>query len=281
MSGRVRFSLEDPVALCLEEKRDPAPAYPTASIQKGITLWHKHTDLSEEGVGFGLPVMKRGRRTIYPGSVRLSVEDRGDLIRLKALYNLNIGETLYLKGKPARRRAFDLVNEWFSMLHRRHPALRAVIDRGGINLRSALRIERKFEEGISCGEAAVSYEIDAGRRTISVGVDLRQCGFDRGARIFMMNELGANHFDQYRDSRGFRLKGEAIGTWEEVRAGEATFLDSVHSLSFTLPKAGGARMFRGRELVPGKLAWAGLAYALSARAESFRYTIIIKEEALR
>jgi len=224
-----------------------------------------------------LPVMKRGSRTNYPGSVRLNAAEEGGFTRVKAEYDLNIGEKLYLRGKPAPGKAFNLVNEWFSELHRRHPSLRTPVRRGSARFRAALNIERKFEEEVSLGKVSVGYDIDAALKTVTVDLDLRASRFDPGAEIFVMNELGADFFDEYRDSCGCRLKREAIGTWDEVRAAEAAFLDSAHGLSLTLLNVEGARLFRGRERVPGKLAWAGLTYKLPGRAEHFRYTVRIGE----
>jgi len=41
--------------------------YPSCRIQKGLILVHDNKDLSEEGVGFGVPVLKFGQKTIFPG----------------------------------------------------------------------------------------------------------------------------------------------------------------------------------------------------------------------
>ena len=90
-----------------------------------------------------------------------------------------------------------------------------------------------------------------------------------------MNELGANHFDRYRDSNGLFLKGNAIGTWDEIFADEASFIDSCDNIAFTLKQVKGARMFRGRELVEGRLAWSGLAYRLPRDIINFAYDIRI------
>ncbi|MCX9025362.1 MAG: hypothetical protein OIN85_04610 [Candidatus Methanoperedens sp.] len=90
-----------------------------------------------------------------------------------------------------------------------------------------------------------------------------------------MNELGANHFDSYRDSNGLFLRGKAIGTWDETIADETSFIDFRDSIAFTLNRVKEARMFRGRELVEGRLAWSGLAYVLPHDIINFTYDIRI------
>ena len=77
-----------------------------------------------------------------------------------------------------------------------------------------------------------------------------------------MNEQGAHFFDRYTDSSGCVRQGVSIETWREVTAGDASFLDPFHGVFFSMRSAPGARLFRGRELVEGRLAWAGLAYVL-------------------
>lgn len=93
----------------------------------------------------------------------------------------------------------------------------------------------------------------------------------------LMNEQGAGYFDTYRDSKGLFLRGNAIGTWDETSAGEASFIDTLHGIGFTLLKVPGARMFRGRELVASRLAWAGLAYSIPLSRANFDYCIKVRK----
>ena len=91
----------------------------------------------------------------------------------------------------------------------------------------------------------------------------------------VLNEQGANWFDKYVDSEGRILNGNEIGSWDEIFANEASFLDQADGLSFSLKAVMGARMFRGREIVPGRLAWSGLAYVLPPQRDEFAYSIAI------
>src|SRR5512136_2459318 len=53
--------------------------YPTAPMQKGLLLIHNGKDLSEEGLGFGVPLLKRGIHVIYPGSIELASQQNSQL----------------------------------------------------------------------------------------------------------------------------------------------------------------------------------------------------------
>ena len=45
--------------------------YPAARLQRGLLLVCPGRDLAEEGVGFGVPVLKRGAQTVFPGAMEL------------------------------------------------------------------------------------------------------------------------------------------------------------------------------------------------------------------
>ena len=59
-----------------ERSRDPS-RYPTGRLQRGLLLLHEAEDLAEEGVGLGVPILKRGAQTIFPGGLELTCQRRG------------------------------------------------------------------------------------------------------------------------------------------------------------------------------------------------------------
>ena len=90
-----------------------------------------------------------------------------------------------------------------------------------------------------------------------------------------MHEQGARSFDAYHDSSGVQLQGREIGLWDEVRAREAWFESSTHRVSFKVGTMPGARLFRGRELVGSRLAWAGFGYSLPPAFGSMQHQLTI------
>jgi hypothetical protein len=120
----------------------------------------------------------------------------------------------------------------------------------------------------SSGIVRVLYTI----RSENIHIKVDTSRVRKNCTIILINEQGANYFDKYSDTSGLSLKGDAIGTWDEAFTDEATFVDTSHKLEFTLHKVKGARMFRGRELVSGSLAWARLAYDIM-NITDFSYNI--------
>jgi hypothetical protein len=189
---------------------------------------------------------------------------------------MNLVERLAL---PTRRSlvsaALNAVREPLASLHRRYRVLRRVLTGISNAMRAALGIRTTFEHARSLGIIRVTYRLDASAGRVSVRVEARDLAVEGSTELVIMNELGARFFDRYTDSTGCERKGDAIETWQEVAAGQATFHDSGHGVSFTLSGAPGARLFRGRELVQDRLAWAGLAYVLPADTKEFSYDIAL------
>ncbi len=124
--------------------------------------------------------------------------------------------------------------------------------------------ELKVISTIDIETGIVSFEIDASALPSSI------------SEVVVMNEQGAHHFDIYQDSCGVFLQGPEIGHWDEVHAEEAWFENSTRRIAFRLSQVKGARLFRGRELVDSRLAWAGFGYSFAPSIKRFRYKLKIE-----
>ena len=128
---------------------------------------------------------------------------------------------------------------------------------------------------------AVTYSICKEGSKVRISVDLSELPRNDRMEVIIANEQGARYFDAYRDSFGDSRNGKAIGTWNEVFADEASFMDRDSGIAFSLQRLPNVRLFRGRELVEGNLAWSGLNYVLSPHSPNFIYDIQIGETAER
>jgi hypothetical protein len=255
--------------ICLVTPGTKPDCYPTSRIQKGLALHCGGQDLSEEGVGFGVPVLNIGREAVFPGSGVWKTELKGDSAIVEAEYSMNLVGRMAVGDRRIDCRTFYLAREWLAGQYRRHPELRKGILYGAELSRRVMSMKDAFVEVPSVGSVKTVYSIMDG----SVRVDLDLRGVPDGHELVIMNEQGANHFDSYKDSGGLFLEKNAIGSWDEVFSDRASFIDSQIGLFFALKRVEGARMMRGRELLSDRLAWAGLAYVLSPGTKSFSYTI--------
>ncbi len=272
----VRIQMTTGICLCIKNPEIEQGDYPACRIQKGLLLVHENRNLSEEGIGFGVPVLKFGHETIFPGYAWITTEKDSDTAVVKIDYDMNLVERIAVKScKRIDNKAFYKIKEYFSWLHREYPLLRGILIRSSNSLRRTCDLETRFVKVASVGMASVVNIVDIKKGTIHVSVNISNVKKEGCTEVNIMNELGANHFDSYHDSNGLFLRGNAIGTWDEIFADEASLIDSCDNIAFTLKQVKGARMFRGRELVENRLAWSGLAYLLPQDITSFAYDILI------
>ena len=249
-------------------------AYPVARLQRGLLLRHDGDDLIEEGVGFGVPILKRGAQTIFPGGMDLRLDGEAPW-SATATFEMNLVERLTGgSGGPASR-SFYVLRDVLAAVHRRCPPLRGLLTASSNAMRRRFGWQTTFEQVATCALVKVVYRVDT-EALVHIAVDVGE--LPAGVtEVVVMNELGARHFDRYRDSGGACLRGAEIGTWVRVTAAEASLCSAAAGVSFSLAQAQGARLYRGWELVGSRLAWSGFGYSLGAAAGRFAYDLRLAE----
>jgi hypothetical protein len=282
--------LPDGLALRIADDAQSADTagYPTRQLQKGFVVLDGGEDLAEEGVGFGVPILKRGVQTVFPGSLELGWHREGVLWEVTAAYGMNLVERLARQdGRRVRSRPLMAAKDSLAALHRRVPALRGPLTATSRALRRAFGWETTYDDAGFEVAVTVTYVVDSVTGAVRVAVDLsglqgaevspaRADGLPGGfTSLVVMNELGAHHFDRYADSDGADLRGPEIGTWDEVGAAQADFVCAARRVAFSLGQAERAALHRGRELIDARLAWAGFGYSLSPPVGRFAYDMTI------
>ena len=251
-------------------------AWPTGRLQRGLVLIDDGVDLAQEGVGFGVPILKRGLQTIFPGGMTLTVAAEGPVWQVTAAYRLDLVERLAASdGGAVRQRLVYTAKDGLAAVHRRVPALRRPLTAASNAVRRVFGWRTTYEPAGLVATIPVTYAVRGDDGVVSVVADLS--GVPAGiTEIVLMNELGAGHFDRYEDSSGASLAGAAVGTWDDVGAETASFVSSRRRLAFTLASVPGTRLLRGREVVAGRLAWAGFGYVLRPGAPRFAYEVRVR-----
>jgi len=256
---------------------DTGSTYPTARLQKGLVLLHDGQDLSEEAVGFGVPILKRGLQTIFPGEVDLYLHGGSAHTRVSARYKLSLEERIARNGNGSvnNRLVYASKNSMAAVI-RQIPFMRKILTSTSNLLRSHLALETTYEASEFSTYVVLTYTVDDTNGRIKVelvGGDFISTSI---SEVIIMNELGAHHFDQYQDIDGVSQTGNEIGLWDLVVAKEAAFIDQTHKISFSLPQVKGARLYRGRELIEPRLAWSGFGYSFPPGLKPFSYEITLK-----
>lgn len=250
--------------------------YPTARLQKGFILLDEGIELTEEAVGFGVPVVKRGLQAVFPGNVAMTWLKEGPIWVVTAQYKLNLVEKISRGGNAnVGGKSFYAMKDFLAEVIRRYPFFRSLLTNTSSMLRRMFHWKTSYaEEGVST-EVKMTYTIEAGTGRMMVDIDLGGVPPDL-TDVVVMNEQGAHAFDRYRDSSGNRFQGEQVGCWDLVDAEEAWFESSTRKVAFKLSQVEGARLFRGRELIGSRLAWAGFGYTFPPSILRLTYKLIIE-----
>jgi hypothetical protein len=275
---KIDLTLTDGINLQITAGTDHNASYPTGKMQKGLVLYCNDQDLSEEAVGFGVPILKRGLQTIFPGEVELQPDPVSPQSKITARYKLNLEEKIAKPGSSSinNRLVYAGKNMLAGMI-RGLPTLRRLLTNTSSLLRSTFGWQTTYEPAGYSTYVKLNYSIDAVAGIILIELLSVDAIPDGITEIILMNEQGAHHFDTYQDAEGVTKHGDQIGCWDEVLATSASFVSSDQHISFSLPQVEGARLFLGRELIGSRLAWSGFGYTFPPSLQHFSYQIQIKK----
>ncbi len=274
--SEIVIPLADGMSFKLPRSAPNARGYPTAALQRGLLLHHGGRDLAEEGVGFGVPILQCGLQTLFPGAVEITRLRQGAVWDVDVVFTMNLVERFARRGNGRlQSRWLYVVKDLLGAVHRRVPPVRELLTAASNALRWALGWRTTFEDAGVAVKVSIDYAVDCQEARLATVVDTTSMSGQGITNVVVMNEQGAC-FDRYRDSSGVHLQGRHIGTWQEVAAAQASFLDVGHGVTFGLRQVAGARLFRGRELVGSRLAWAGFGYVLPPTMGRLAYELRLK-----
>ncbi len=271
------FPLSNGISLQIASGANGNTAYPTGTLQKGLVLVCDGQDLSEEAVGFGVPILKRGLQTIFPGEVELYPDKSGSPGKFTARYKLNLEEKIGRKdtGTINSRLVYAMKNRMAALI-RHLPVVRKLLTGTSNLLRSTFSLKTTYQPDGFFTYVSLTYSIDSATGTVLVELIGQEIIPDHISEIIIMNEQGAHHFDRYQEGEGMSTAAEKIGCWDEVTSAIGTFISTRQKVSFSLPQVHGAKLFRGRELIGTRLAWSGFGYTFPPNLDKFKYEITLK-----
>jgi hypothetical protein len=275
---KIDLNLDHGITLCISAGDEGHSAYPTARIQKGLLLICDGQDLSEEAVGFGVPVLKCGLKAIFPGEVELYPEAGIPTQRITARYKLNLEEKISFDGTGT------INNRWvyagkntLAAVIRNWPASRRILTSTSNLLRSSLGWTTTYEPAEPSMYVTLTYTLNLAESSVGIELVNREIAIPGVSEVIVMNEQGAQTFTLYQEGGGRLQPAREIDCWDPVSADSATFISSTQRIAFCLPQVEGARLYRGREMVESRLAWAGFGYTFSPDLTKFSYSVTLKK----
>jgi hypothetical protein len=274
LKTKVGNSLTCPLneSLSVRLYRDNKPhCLETAVLQKGLVLVYEGEELIEEGIGFGVPVIKYEDKTFFSSNAQIVVNPETGSFEKHYLLDTNSTKRFYKTHVDDN--FYQVIHKLFEKAYLGHQTMQPVNNKI-MELREILKIKTEFRQVQSRGVVKVKYALKCNAVEVSVdfsGIDLEGC-----LEFLVLNEQGANTFGCYTDTDGLRLNGARMGAWDLVSAKGATLTNPDGSLAFSLEHKSSAKLFRGWEKTRNRFSWAGLSYSLQPSRSRFDYVISVK-----
>jgi len=240
----------------------PGPDFLTTSgIQKGWVLNLDSQILCQEGLGFGVPIVRVPTNTFFSKKSKINfISER----EIEKTYFFDCVSRIKISTPIAAQTGFfTRIFEKMVSFYMKHEALQPI-------LLKALQVATKVFQG-KCifmdideiGNATVHYHVQG--NSIAIKADFHTSLADP---VFTMaNEQGADFFDQCRVN-GKLIDSKEIKGW--IRASEAMYISTAKKVSFTLDGIQDKTIFLGRERTEF-LRWSGIN--LEGRNPSFEYCV--------
>jgi len=243
----------------------------TAPLHKGLVLVLDNNEVVEEGMGFGVPVVKYHDKTYFSSSADVSIQKNHSTNIIKKTYVLDaISRKKLWRASYIDDGVYSLMRRTFAKLYLKHKNISPLFN-NIMELRNVAKIKTEFQKVKPRGMVTVNYEIQPS--IINVSADFSDLTLDGCEELLILNEQGASIFDKYADANGLKLIGNKIGGWDQVTAKQAFMLSNEKHLSFCLQKSRGAALFRGWENTKRRFSWVGLNYSLQPNQGIFDYSI--------
>ena len=248
----------------------------TGALQKGLVLLLDGRELIEEGVGFGVPIVRYKDKTFFSSTADVSIGKVGSDNILTKIYVLDtvslkkFGKSSYIDDD-----VYSPLRKTFQMLYLKHKKLSPFFNKA-MELRDLANIKTEFITVKPRGTITVTYRCQP--TAINIQVDFSNTTLNKCLEVLVLNEQGSSVFQRYVDSNGLTLLGNKIGAWETVAANRASLQSAGGKVSFSVQKHVGAKLFRGWEQTRKRFSWTGLSYSMRPNNGVFYYTIWLDQD---
>jgi hypothetical protein len=240
----------------------------TAMLQKGLVLIYNDKELIEEGIGFGVPVVKYADKTLFSSTAKIITSNDPrvfekhyalDTVSTKRFYKTHVNDAFY-----------EAIHKLFEKAYLGHQTMQPLNNKI-MELRELLKIKTEFHKIKPRGTVKIRYTLLDD--TVEVFVDFSSLNLTDCTELLVLNEQGANTFTNYKDTDGLLLLNGRIGAWDAVSAKRATLTTAAGNLAFFLEPVAFAKLFRGWEKTKNRFSWAGLSYSIEPSRKCFDYKI--------
>ena len=177
----------------------------TGALQKGLVLLLDGKELIEEGVGFGVPVVKYEDKTFFSSTADVSIQKTGSAYTLTKVYTLDtvslkkFGQATYIDDG-----LYSPLRKTFQSLYLKHKKLNPLFNKA-MELRDLANIKTEFITVKPRGTVTINYHCQP--TAINIQADFSKVTLNKCREVLVLNEQGSSVFQKYVDSNGLNLLG--------------------------------------------------------------------------
>ena len=236
------------------------------------------SEVIEEGLGFGTPVVLYQDRPFFSSLADISFEQQGNHKILTKSFTIDtISRKRFGKDVYLNDRLYRFFQKRFHNIYTQNKDLAPVLTRF-IELLKTLGIRTEFQRVNPKGIITVKYVCLP--HLIEVEIGLSKLNKKGCKEVLILNEQGATFFRKYSDTDGLTLFDGQIGAWESAKAEEVSLFNINETTGFSVRNKGNAMLLRGREKIRGRYSWVGFCYALRPHISRFRYSVRLRTTAI-
>ncbi len=241
---------------------EPGPNFLTTfQIQKGLIMCYHNKELAQEGLGFGVPIVRTPTETIFSRHARIKIDEN----RIVKNYDLDCVSRITFGGKPVQNKAFrsgfESLVKWYMGFESFQPLMLKIQQKMAKSFDAACT----FIDIPSMGRVEVEYLITNDSIDIKSEFEVSLSG----AKCIMANEQGADFFD-YAVIDGRYLLDHQIKGWIKVQ--NALFKSKQLGLWFSIKSPPESKMFLGRER-NDYLCWSGINIERNSPCFNYRINV--------
>jgi hypothetical protein len=259
----VKHSIKTKIAgLKLQITDEPGPDFLiTTGLQKGLIMNHLKKSLVQEGLGFGVPIVRFPTESIFSNLAKVKIVD-GRIIKN---YNLNCTSQIKMGNKIVKNKVFRLGFESLVKFYMLSESLQITFLKLQQKMANQFNATCIFVDIQSIGKVSVEYQIINDSIIIKSEFNVSK----KDPKYIMANEQGADFFDLAKVNKKL-LSDKQITGW--IRSRNAMFKSKSLGLWFSIKAPTSSEMFLGREH-NNYLRWSGIN--IESKSPKFSYEIKI------
>ena len=251
------------VGLEFSEHIPSASSHEIDGVARGLGVHYEGVSIVGEGMGIGAPLALLGNKAVFP----LDSQRLRSGVRLTKRFHLN-GLSFRYMGAVRAEFPYKWIRTTLAPLYMKSPRFRPIFNYL-MAARTVVGIKSHYRKTPSIGHVDVSYSPSNGK--VRVEVDASNL---RTKRFLVANELDGRLFNRLVVDDATYVS--RIPPWLEV-TNNVRLVAPELGLSFRLNRLDGCRLFVGREIVGGRLNWAGGSYMPGGGTNRFSYEVVFEK----